>query len=218
MFGDVSEEDAIRTVHTAIDSGINLIDVAPFYGLTRAEEVLGRALRSMPRDRFLVSTKVGRYGEAIFDFSSDRTVRSVDESLQRLNLDYVDLILVHDVEYGSFDQISNETLPALQKVVSQGKARFVGVTGYPLRAIERLASSSNVDVVLSYNHYSLNDTSLLGKDLPFTLTDWASSTQVPSPRYFLQNGKHRLGIPHPKRSSVHVQERLCSAGKREQPP
>ena len=69
QFRSVAEEDGIRTVHTALDHGINLIDTAPYYGLTKAETVLGKALKSVPRDRYLLATKVGRYGPEISDLS-----------------------------------------------------------------------------------------------------------------------------------------------------
>src|SRR3954454_6599687 len=81
VFRDVDEAEGIRTVHTALDLGINFIDVSPYYGLTRAETLLGKALRGIPRERYYLATKVGRYGEDSFDFSAGRVTRSVDESL-----------------------------------------------------------------------------------------------------------------------------------------
>ena len=161
VFGPVDEQQAVRTVHTALDLGINLIDVAPFYGGTRAETVLGKALTGIPRDRYFLGTKVGRYGDANFDFSAKRITRSVDESLARLGVDYVDFIQSHDNEYGDLNQIVGETLPALRCIQEQGKARFVGVTGYPLKIFREILSQTDVDTILSYNHYSLNDTTLL---------------------------------------------------------
>jgi len=161
VFGPVDEQQAVRTVHTALDLGINLIDVAPFYGGTRAETVLGKALRGIPRDRYFLGTKVGRYGDGDFDFSAKRITRSVDESLARLGVDYVDFIQSHDNEYGDLNQILGETLPALRRIQEQGKARFVGVTGYPLQIFRQILARTDVDTVLSYNHYSLNDTTLL---------------------------------------------------------
>jgi L-galactose dehydrogenase len=160
VFGPVSEQDAIRTVHLAIDLGVRLIDVAPFYGDTRAETVLGKALRGIPRDRYVLATKVGRYGDEEFDFSAERVVQSVDESLARLGVDHVDLIQAHDVEYGDLDRIRTETIPALHRVVAEGKARFLGATGYPLKSLCSLAEQVHLDTVLSYNHLSLNDTTL----------------------------------------------------------
>src|SRR3954447_24917260 len=91
VFREVDEAEGIRTVHTALDLGINFIDVSPYYGLTRAETVLGRALATVARDRYLLATKVGRYGESEFDFSAARVTRSVEESLRRLGVETLDL-------------------------------------------------------------------------------------------------------------------------------
>ena len=162
VFKPVDESTAIRTVHTALDSGINFIDVSPFYGYTKAETVLGKALKGIPRDRYFIATKVGRYGDAEFDFSAKRSASSVDESLRRLGVDYVDIIQSHDNEYGDLNQVINETIPALRQIQKQGKARFIGVTGYPLKIFRTILSSTEVDTILSYNHYSLNDTTLVG--------------------------------------------------------
>jgi len=154
-FRPVDEADAVRTVHLAFDLGINFIDTSPFYGLTRAETVLGQALKGIPRDRYYVGTKVGRYGDAEFNFSAARTKASVDESLKRLGLDYVDLIQVHDSEFRSYDQVIEETLPALRDVCKAGKARFVGVTGFPLKMFRTIAARAEIDVFLTYCHYTL---------------------------------------------------------------
>jgi L-galactose dehydrogenase len=160
VFKPVDEAEAIGTVHTALDLGINFIDVSPFYGYTRAETVLGKALAGIARDRYLLATKVGRYGDAEFDFSAKRVTASVDESLRRMGVEYVDLIQSHDNEYGDLNQVVNETIPALRRIQEQGKVRFVGITGYPLKIFRSIMSRSEVDTVLSYNHYTLNDTSL----------------------------------------------------------
>jgi L-galactose dehydrogenase len=160
VFHPIDEAEGIRTVRTALDLGINVIDVSPFYGLTRAETVLGKALAGIPRDHYYLATKVGRYGQDVFDFSAARMTASVDESLCRLQVEHVDLIQCHDIEFGSLDQVVHETLPALQKLREQGKARFIGITGYPLAIYPRVLDQVPVDTVLSYCHYALNDTSL----------------------------------------------------------
>ena len=160
-FRAVDESDAIRTVHTAFDLGINFIDTAPFYGLTRAETVLGKALRGVPRDRYLLATKVGRYGQSEFDFSAAKVTAGFEESLQRLGVDCVDILQCHDLEFGSLDQIVNETLPALRKLQAAGKARWIGITGLPLKIFQEVIPRAEVDTVLSYCRYALNDTSLL---------------------------------------------------------
>jgi len=160
VFRDVDETVGIRTVHHAIDLGINFIDVSPYYGLTKAEIMLGKALKSIPRDRYYLATKVGRYGTDQFDFSARRVTASVDESLARLNMDYVDVIQCHDIEFGSLDQVVEETLPALRRLQQQGKVRFVGITGLPLRIYRLVLERAELDTILSYCHHSLNDASL----------------------------------------------------------
>jgi L-galactose dehydrogenase len=166
VFRSVDENEAIRTVHLAIDLGINFIDVSPFYGLTRAEAVLGKAIRDIPRERYYLATKVGRYGDNEFDFSSKRTVASVDESLGRLGVECIDLIQAHDIEYGSLQQLIEETIPTLRELQRAGKVRFVGITGYPLRIFEYVGQRIDIDTILSYNHFSMNDTTLTSL-LPF---------------------------------------------------
>ena len=164
--GSVTSETDIergkRTVDIAIALGINYIDVSPYYGQTRAETILGQALRSIPRDKYYLATKVGRYGDNVedCDYSPQRVTQSVDESLQRLGVDHVDIIQVHDVEFGDINQIIHETIPALRQVQQQGKARFVGITGLPLHLLTRISEETDIDTVLSYCHFTLNDTAL----------------------------------------------------------
>jgi L-galactose dehydrogenase len=161
--GAFNEKDGIRAVHTAIDLGINFIDVAPYYGRTMAEEVLGKALKGLPREKYFLATKVGRYGpdEKDFDFSPERVVRSVDESLRRLKVAHIDLIQCQDVEFASVPQLVEETIPALQKLKRQGKVRHVGITGLPLKVFRRVLDRIAVDTVHSYCHFCLTNTTLV---------------------------------------------------------
>jgi len=162
VFRDIDEAEAIRSVHVAVENGINLIDTAPYYGSTRAESVLGRALKDLPRSSYYLATKVARYGPDLsdFDFSAARVTRSVDESLARLGVDYVDFIQVHDMEFGDIRQIIHDTLPALLKLRDAGKARFVGITCLPIRLFREVMDQIEIDQIQSYCHYCLNDTSL----------------------------------------------------------
>ncbi|MCU0793292.1 MAG: aldo/keto reductase [Opitutaceae bacterium] len=161
-FGVIDEAEGVRSVHVALDHGINLIDTAPYYGRTLAETVLGKALKGIARERYVLATKVGRYGKtaAEFDFSAARVKRSVDESLARLGVDHVDFIQVHDMEFGDIDQIVTETIPALREVQRAGKARFVGITCLPVRLFRQVMDRVDVDQIQSYCHYCLNDTAL----------------------------------------------------------
>ena len=161
--GAFNEKDGIRAVHTAIDLGINFIDVAPYYGLTMAESVLGRALKEIPREKYYLATKVGRSGadETDFDFSAERVTRSVDESLKRLRVAHVDLIQCQDIEFARVAQLVEETLPALQKLKRLGKVHHVGITGLPLKVLRNVLERAPVETVHSYCLFSLINTTLV---------------------------------------------------------
>lgn len=157
VYGAFAQQEGIDAVHTALDLGINFLDVSPYYGATTAETVLGKALHGIDRDRYLVATKVGRYSDDAFDFSAERVKRSVQESLDRLGTGHIDLIQCHDIEFGSLDQVVEETLPALRELQDAGAVRYVGITGYPLPALGHVAARAWVDTVMSYCQYTLQD-------------------------------------------------------------
>jgi aryl-alcohol dehydrogenase-like predicted oxidoreductase len=165
-FRQVDLNEAIKCVPQAIDLGMNFIDTSPFYGRGTSECLLGFALRGIPRDRYLLGTKLGRYGKNHFDFSARRVVESVDLSLERMGVDYLDICLCHDLEFVEMSQIVEETLPALRKVQAQGKVRFVGVSGYPMKMFRYVLDRAPLDVVLSYNHYTLQNT-MFGDLVPY---------------------------------------------------
>ena len=124
VFHETREAESIKAVFTAIENGMNFIDVSPYYGHYKAETVLGKALKDIPRDHFLLSTKVGRYGKDgvnTWDYSARRATESVYESMERLHLDYVDLINVHDIEFADLNQVVNETLPRRHHRPATGK-------------------------------------------------------------------------------------------------
>ncbi len=174
VFRPTDDSEGMAVVEAAAKSGINWFDAAPWYGHGKGETVFGKAIaeKKIPRKAIYVSTKVGRYEpevEKMFDFRAERVIRSVDESLERMGLEYFDLIQVHDMEFApSLDVIINETLPALLKVKNSGKARFIGITGYPLENFKTVIEKSHVpiDTIMTYCHYCLNDTSLVDY-LPF---------------------------------------------------
>ncbi|HVX13715.1 MAG TPA: aldo/keto reductase [Pirellulales bacterium] len=159
-FRAVDLNDAVRSVHVALDLGMNFIDTSPYYGRGLSECLLGVALRGVPRDRYYLGTKLGRYAPQHFDFSARRVAESVDVSLERMGVDYFDIMLCHDIEFVELSQIVEETLPALRKLQQQGKVRFIGVSGYPLKIFRYVLDRAPLDVVLSYNHYTLQNTML----------------------------------------------------------
>jgi L-galactose dehydrogenase len=166
IYGALDTQEATRAVHLAVDEGINFFDTSPYYGKTLAEDRLGYALEGK-RHKIILATKCGRYGFDEFDFSAKRTLASVDESLERLKTDYLDLFQVHDVEFGDLPQIVGETIPALKKIQQQGKTRFIGITGYPIKMLIEIAGQIPVDTILSYCHYNLMTTDLDNQLTPF---------------------------------------------------
>lgn len=159
VFGPADPAEAEDAVREAIDQGINFFDVSPYYGRTLAEERLGRALAGK-REKVFLATKCGRYDTHSFQFDARRLEESIDESLPRLRTDYVDLLQAHDVEFGDIRQIVEETIPALRRIQQAGKARFIGITGYPLRMLAAIAQEAEVDTILSYCRYNLMTTDM----------------------------------------------------------
>jgi len=172
VFSVVDPAEGIRAVHQAIERGINFFDVSPYYGLTLAEHRLGEALAGK-RDKVILATKCGRYGAAEFDFSAKTVTSGVDASLDRLQTDYLDLLQVHDVEFGDVTQIVEETLPALRALQQAGKARYIGITGYSLKTLAAIAQAAPVDTLLSYCRYNL-----MVQDMDDRLTPLAESQSI----------------------------------------
>ena len=157
-FRQVDIGESLESVHAALDVGMNFIDTSPFYGRGMSEVMLGIALRDVPRDNYILGTKLGRYDAAHFDFSAKRVVESVDVSLHRMGVDHIDIMLCHDIEFVDRALIVEETLPALRKVRDGGKVRFIGISGYPMSNFRFVLDQTELDVVLSYNHYTLQNT------------------------------------------------------------
>lgn len=165
-FRDVDINEALRSVHVALDLGMNFIDTSPYYGRGMSEVLLGVALKGIPRDKYLLGTKLGRYDVGHFDFSARRVAESVDVSLHRMGTDHLDICLCHDIEFVELGQILQETLPALRRLQQQGKVRFVGISGYPMHIFRYVLERTDLDVILSYNHYTLQNT-MLADLVPF---------------------------------------------------
>lgn len=160
-FRKVDLNEALAAVQVAIDGGVNYIDTAAYYGRGMSELLLGRILPSLPRDSYCLSTKLGRYAPSHFDFSAKRVAESIDISLERLRCDHLDIVFCHDIEFVDMRQIVDETLPALRQQVAAGKVRYIGVSGYPMKMFQYILDHSEIDVILTYNHYTLqNDMAL----------------------------------------------------------
>ncbi len=167
VFHDLKEKQGIEAVFTAVESGINFIDVSPYYGYYKAETVLGKALKDIKRDKYYLSTKVGRYGENgvnSWDYSAKKVTASVYESMERLNVDYLDIINVHDIEFADLHQIVDETLPALVKLKEEGVVKHVGITDLQLENLKWVidhVAEGTVESVLNFCHYCLCDDKLV---------------------------------------------------------
>ena len=169
VFRDTNEKESFEAVEAAIDGGINFIDVSPYYGHYKAETVLGKALRNIPRDKYFLSTKVGRYGKDgvnTWDYSARRVTDSVYESMERLGIDFIDLINVHDIEFqaalpGGLQKVVDETLPALFELRNKGVVGHVGITDLQLENLKWVVERcEGVESILNFCHYTLNDDAL----------------------------------------------------------
>ncbi len=167
-FRSITLDEAMRSTRTALDLGMNFIDTSPFYGRGMSEIMLGLGLQGVPRDSYLLGTKLGRYSDVHFDFSAKRVEESLHISLQRLKTDHLDIMLLHDVEFVPLEQIWTETLPALIKLKEQGKVRAIGFSCYPLKTFHTVLDhvEDQIDCILSYNRYTLQNTSLVTDLLP----------------------------------------------------
>jgi aryl-alcohol dehydrogenase-like predicted oxidoreductase len=166
-FRSITLDEALESVRAALECGLALIDTSPFYGRGMSEVLLGAALEGVPRGDYLLCTKLGRYDLTHFDFSARRVAESIDVSLHRLRTDHLDIVLCHDVEFVPLPQIVEETLPALRRARDAGKVRFIGFSGYPQKIFRRLCERAEVDCVLNYNQYTLQNTRFATETIPF---------------------------------------------------
>ncbi len=166
-FRSVKLDEALNSVHVALENGLNFIDTSPFYGRGMSEVMLGIALRDIPRSSYTLCSKLGRYDLSHFDFSAKRVAESIDVSLHRLGTDHLDIILCHDIEFVSMQQIVDETIPALQKIKAAGKVRYFGISGYPMKIFKFIGDQIGIDCVLSYNQYTLQNTRFADEAVPY---------------------------------------------------
>ena len=166
-FRNVTVEEALKSVHVALECGLNFIDTSPFYGRGMSEVLLGIALKGVPRESYTLCTKLGRYDLPHFDFSAKRVAESVDVSLHRLGTDHLDIVLCHDIEFVPMQQIVDETIPALKKIRQAGKVRYIGFSGYPMKIFRFICEQTDVDCALSYNQYTLQNTRFADEVVPY---------------------------------------------------
>jgi aryl-alcohol dehydrogenase-like predicted oxidoreductase len=167
-FRSVTLEEAMLSTRTALDLGMNFIDTSPHYGRGMSEVLLGLGLKGIPRANYLLGSKLGRYSDIHFDFSAKRVAESVHVSLHRLGTEYLDVLLLHDVEFVPLPRLWEETLPAVLKLKAQGKVRALGFSCYPLKTFHRMLDhvENDIDCVLSYNRYTLQNTTFVDSVLP----------------------------------------------------
>ncbi len=155
-YGDIDNSEGTRAIHAAIEAGINFFDTSPYYGHTLSEARLGEALRGK-RDQLILATKGGRFDkpmESGFDYSYPSIMKMCEESLQRLQTDYLDVYQLHDIEFGE-RKILEEGIRALKELKKQGKVRFIGVTGFAVGQLQEVVDAHDLDVTLSYCHGNL---------------------------------------------------------------
>lgn len=165
-FRGVTLDEVFASIRVALELGMNFIDTSPFYGRGMSEVLLGVALKEVPRDDYLICTKMGRYDIEHFDFSAKRVAESVDVSLHRLGCGHLDIILCHDIEFVPIQQVIDETIPALRKQQEAGKVRYIGISGYPQKVFHTVLEQTDVDCVLSYNQYTLQNTRFEDETMP----------------------------------------------------
>lgn len=162
VYGDLSEKDAVETLHTALEEGINYLDTAPLYGETRSETMVGKALRGINRERYTISSKVGRYSTTDSDFSYKRVKEGLDRTLDRLGCGHLDIAILHDIEFVPLGEVLEGGLRALQDAREEGKIRYIGASGLPLTIYPAILAEAELDVVITYAHYTLQNTSAEG--------------------------------------------------------
>ncbi|MEW6146632.1 MAG: aldo/keto reductase [Bradyrhizobium sp.] len=184
LFSPVSDADAQATIARAWSLGVRFFDTAPLYGFGLAERRLGAFLRQQPRESYVISTKVGRLLQApdgapaedehykgtprerpVFDFSHDGVMRSVEESLERLGLDRIDVLLVHDPD-DHYDDAVTGAFRALQRLRENGTVKAIGAGMNQSEMLVRFAEAVPVDCFLLAGRYTLLDQGALDALFP----------------------------------------------------
>jgi len=214
-FRSITLEEAMLSTQTAIELGMNFIDTSPFYGRGMSEILLGIGLKSIPREKYLLGSKLGRYSDIHFDFSAKRVAESVHVSLKRLGTDYLDVLLLHDVEFVPLEQIWQETLPAVLELKKQGKVRAVGFSCYPLKTFNTVLDhvEDHIDCVLSYNRYTLQNTTYVDELLPRLIAKKIGAINAgPFSARLLTNSELPAWLkePEPVKAAARAAAKLCA--------
>ena len=183
LFEEVGEDDALAVIESAWNAGIRFFDTAPLYGHGLAEIRLGKVLRNKPRDEFTLASKVGRLlradappepGQAfrgtppvnpVFDFSYDGVMRSVDESLERLGLERIDILHIHDPD-DHYNAALKGAYRALDRLRADGVIGAVGAGMNQAEMLTRFAREADFDCFLLAGRYTLLDQIALKELLP----------------------------------------------------
>jgi len=186
LYTSVSDQDCTATVHTAIDNGINFIDTAPHYGKGTSEVRLGKALGGRDRSTFVISTKIGRLlvpsttdiddffidadntVERKFDYSPSGVRKSLESSLERLGIDSVEILFIHDPDSNA-DEAILDAYPELDRMRSEGIIKAIGVGMNQCEIPIRIMKETDIDMVLIAGRYSLLDQQALEELLPTAL-------------------------------------------------
>ena len=193
LYSALSDDQAEATVHRALETGVRYFDTAPYYGHGLSEHRLGSALRSTPRDDYVISTKVGRLLQPadpktipmnlfpnclpfkpVFDYSYDGVMRSIDDSLQRLGTHRIDIIFIHDVDHWThgeeagqrFREVMDGGYKALTELRSQGVIKAIGCGLNETEACDKFARAGDFDCFLLAGRYTLLNQDSLDSFLP----------------------------------------------------
>ena len=166
QYGPVSVAEVADTLDCALDHGIDFVDTSAYYGRGESERILGEVLAGR-RDRVTLCTKAGRLDRDVFDFTPAGMRACVEGSLRRLRTDFVDVLLAHDIEFAADpERVFTDTAAVLHALKREGKCRFVGMSGLPLALLKQAVERCDLDVVMSYCHFNLQNDRLLTGLLP----------------------------------------------------
>jgi len=186
LYGDISDNQATRVVKRALDLGLNLFDTAPLYGLGKSEHRLGEGLKHVARDSYILASKVGRILEPNngqnsdsifenepplkikFDYSYDGIMRSLDSSMERLGVNRIDIVHIHDPD-DHWQEAIEGAYPALEKLRSEGTISAVSAGMNQWQMLSRFAQEGDFDCFLLAGRYSLLDQTAVHELLPLCL-------------------------------------------------